>query len=168
MPKLKLLAKGKVRDIYAMPDEADADKLLFVATDRISAFDIIMDNVSSNIRPHCDYQLTPQGIPQKGITLTTLSLFWFHKLSHIIPHHVIYPSLPDASSSTPSSASDLPAALVDPKSAWKEFPRSLDEYRDQLEGRSMIVKKCEVVKIEAIVRGYITGELAPCRRRDSG
>ena len=46
MPKLKLLAKGKVRDIYAMPDEADSDKLLFVATDRISAFDIIMDNVS--------------------------------------------------------------------------------------------------------------------------
>lgn len=46
MPKLKLLAKGKVRDIYAMPEEKDADKLLFVATDRISAFDIIMDNVS--------------------------------------------------------------------------------------------------------------------------
>lgn len=42
---------------------------------------------------------------------------------------------------------------------WSEFPRSLDEYRDQLEGRSMIVKKCEVVKIEAIVRGYITGKL---------
>ena len=46
MPKLKLIAKGKVRDIYALPDQADADKLLFVATDRISAFDIIMDNVS--------------------------------------------------------------------------------------------------------------------------
>ena len=46
MPNLKLVAKGKVRDIYALPDEADSDKLLFVATDRISAFDIIMDNVS--------------------------------------------------------------------------------------------------------------------------
>jgi tyrosyl-tRNA synthetase len=45
MPKLKLLAKGKVRDIYALPDAADADKLLFVATDRISAFDVIMENV---------------------------------------------------------------------------------------------------------------------------
>jgi phosphoribosylaminoimidazole-succinocarboxamide synthase len=45
MPKLKLLAKGKVRDIYALPDEADQDKLLFVATDRISAFDVIMNNV---------------------------------------------------------------------------------------------------------------------------
>jgi phosphoribosylaminoimidazole-succinocarboxamide synthase len=46
LPKLKLVAKGKVRDIYALPDEADSDKLLFVATDRISAFDIIMENVS--------------------------------------------------------------------------------------------------------------------------
>ena len=46
LPKLKLLAKGKVRDIYALPDEADSDKLLFVATDRISAFDVLMTNVS--------------------------------------------------------------------------------------------------------------------------
>ena len=46
LPKLKLLAKGKVRDIYALPDAADSDKLLFVATDRISAFDVIMENVS--------------------------------------------------------------------------------------------------------------------------
>ena len=46
MPRLKLLAKGKVRDIYALPDEADKDKLLFVATDRISAFDVIMNNAS--------------------------------------------------------------------------------------------------------------------------
>lgn len=50
MPKLKLVAKGKVRDIYALPDEADSDKLLFVATDRISAFDIIMDNVRNQDR----------------------------------------------------------------------------------------------------------------------
>ena len=50
MPKLKLVAKGKVRDIYALPDEADSDKLLFVATDRISAFDIIMDNVRNQGR----------------------------------------------------------------------------------------------------------------------
>ncbi|KAK6910279.1 phosphoribosylaminoimidazolesuccinocarboxamide synthase [Kwoniella mangroviensis CBS 8507] len=127
LPKLKLLAKGKVRDIYALPAPEDQDKLLFVATDRMSAFDMIMNN----------------GIPSKGITLTTLSLFWFDKLKHIIPNHVL----------TPSPAS----CLASPADAWSEFPRSLDEYRDQLEGRSMIVKKCEVVKIEAIVRGYITG-----------
>ncbi|WWD17428.1 phosphoribosylaminoimidazolesuccinocarboxamide synthase [Kwoniella shandongensis] len=125
LPKLKLIAKGKVRDIYAIPGEDD--KLLFVATDRMSAFDVIMNN----------------GIPSKGVTLTTLSLFWFDKLKHIIPNHVLTPS--------PSSCFGTPAE------AWNEFPRSLDEYRDQLEGRSMIVKKCEVVKIEAIVRGYITG-----------
>jgi phosphoribosylaminoimidazole-succinocarboxamide synthase len=53
MPKLKLLARGKVRDIYALPEEKDADKLLFVATDRISAFDIIMDNVSWRDLPSC-------------------------------------------------------------------------------------------------------------------
>ncbi|KAL0250655.1 phosphoribosylaminoimidazolesuccinocarboxamide synthase [Cryptococcus tetragattii IND107] len=127
LSKLKLLAKGKVRDIYALPGKENEDKLLFVATDRMSAFDVIMNN----------------GIPSKGITLTTLSLFWFDKLKNIIPNHVLYPS-PSACFSTPAQA-------------WEQFPRSLDEYRDQLEGRSMIVKKCEVVKIEAIVRGYITG-----------
>ncbi|KAE8537752.1 phosphoribosylaminoimidazolesuccinocarboxamide synthase [Cryptococcus gattii VGV] len=127
LSKLKLLAKGKVRDIYALPGKEDEDKLLFVATDRMSAFDVIMNN----------------GIPSKGITLTTLSLFWFDKLKNIIPNHVLYPS-PSACFSTPAQA-------------WEQFPRSLDEYKDQLEGRSMIVKKCEVVKIEAIVRGYITG-----------
>lgn len=130
LPGLTLLSKGKVRDIYALPDAADADKLLFVATDRISAFDVIMTN----------------GIPQKGATLTELSMFWFHKLRHIIPNHVL----------TPSIDSDSPAALSG-STAWEEFPRSLDKFRFQLEGRSMIVKKCEVVKIEAIVRGYITG-----------
>ncbi|GMK58017.1 hypothetical protein CspeluHIS016_0500490 [Cutaneotrichosporon spelunceum] len=131
MPKLKLLSKGKVRDIYALPDAADADKLLFVATDRISAFDVIMEN----------------GIPQKGATLTQLSMFWFHKLKHVIPNHVLTPSIEGAS----------PACLQGGTTAWDEFPASLSEYRAQLEGRSMIVRKCEVVKIEAIVRGYITG-----------
>jgi len=143
MPKLKLLARGKVRDIYSLPDEKDQDKLLFVATDRISAFDIIMDNVSYMTSVD-SVEADEQGIPKKGVTLTTLSNFWFDKLSHIIPNHVIAPS---------SQSSD-----------WSEFPRSLDEYRDQLEGRSMIVKKCEVVKIEAIVRGYITGKLKSLRR----
>ncbi|KAJ9109222.1 hypothetical protein QFC21_000551 [Naganishia friedmannii] len=128
LPKLKLLARGKVRDIYALPDAEDEDKLLFVATDRISAFDVIMEN----------------GIPNKGSLLTTLSLFWFERLGRIIPHHVIAPS--------PGSCRD-----TDPSAAWESFPQCLDEYRDQLEGRSMIVKKCEVVKVEAIVRGYITG-----------
>lgn len=61
MPKLRLLAKGKVRDIYALPDEVDSDKLLFVATDRISAFDVIMENVSTN----------PMQTPPKNLILTS-------------------------------------------------------------------------------------------------
>jgi tyrosyl-tRNA synthetase len=154
MPKLKLLARGKVRDIYDLPDEGDGEKLLFVATDRISAFDVIMENVGLFRMTRFSLILL-QGIPQKGKTLTTLSLFWFHKLRHIIPNHVL----------TPRIDSDSPASLDESStSSWEEFPRSLDEYRDQLEGRSMIVKKCEVVKIEAIVRGYITGQ-SPCFTR---
>lgn len=144
LSKLKLLAKGKVRDIYALPGKEDEDKLLFVATDRMSAFDVIMNNVGASFWHFVWFDLCRiQGIPSKGITLTTLSLFWFDKLKNIIPNHVLYPC-PSACFSTPGQA-------------WDQFPRSLDEYRDQLEGRSMIVKKCEVVKIEAIVRGYITG-----------
>lgn len=144
LSKLKLLAKGKVRDIYALPGKEDEDKLLFVATDRMSAFDVIMNNVGAHFLHFVWVDLySIQGIPSKGITLTTLSLFWFDKLKDIIPNHVLYPS--------PSACFSAPAQ------AWEQFPRSLDEYRDQLEGRSMIVKKCEVVKIEAIVRGYITG-----------
>lgn len=72
-PDLKLLARGKVRDVY----EVDADSLLFVATDRISAFDVIMNN----------------GIPGKGILLTQISCFWFDWLGERIPHHFITANL---------------------------------------------------------------------------
>ena len=140
MPNLRLLAKGKVRDIYEITGAAE--QLLFVATDRISAFDVIMENVGPNLL-YVD-ELTIQGVPEKGINLTTVSLFWFDKLSNIIPNHVVIP--------TPSSAHSGSSQR------WSQFPSSLHEYRSQLEGRSMIVRKCEVIMIEAIVRGYITGE----------
>ncbi|CED82755.1 phosphoribosylaminoimidazole-succinocarboxamide synthase [Phaffia rhodozyma] len=122
-PDLTLIARGKVRDIYSIPD--DDSTLLFVATDRISAYDVILGN----------------SIPEKGKLLTNLSLFWFDKLGSIIPNHLVLPR----PSAAPSSGS------------FDDFPASVQKYRDQLEGRSMIVKKCEVIKIEAIVRGYITG-----------
>jgi phosphoribosylaminoimidazole-succinocarboxamide synthase len=93
-----------------------------------------------------------QGIPNKGSLLTTLSLFWFDKLSKILPHHVLAPA--------PSTCWNEEGDRNKADEAWQSFPRSLDEYRDQLEGRSMIVRKCEVIKVEAIVRGYITGKLA--------
>ncbi|KAJ7693864.1 phosphoribosylaminoimidazole-succinocarboxamide synthase [Mycena rosella] len=113
LPNLTLLSKGKVRDIYAT---SDPEKLLFVASDRISAYDVILKN----------------GIPQKGKLLTEVSLFWFKKLAHIIPNHFI-------------------TADID------EMPIEVREYREQLEGRAMLVKKAQVVPLEAIVRGYLTG-----------
>ncbi|KAI8981594.1 phosphoribosylaminoimidazole-succinocarboxamide synthase [Mycotypha africana] len=111
-PDLKLVARGKVRDLY----EVDEKSLLFVATDRISAFDVIMKN----------------PIPGKGKILTQISLFWFDLLKDIIPNHLI-------------------------TADFDQMPEIVQKYRDQLEGRSLLVKKMRVVPIEAIVRGYITG-----------
>ena len=68
-PGLKLRGRGKVRDIYEVGD----DRLLIVATDRLSAFDVVL----------------PTPIPDKGRVLTQLSLFWFEKLADVVPHHVI-------------------------------------------------------------------------------
>ena len=103
--------RGKVRDIYDLDD-----KLLIVASDRISAFDVVMAN----------------GIPYKGIVLTQISLFWFDFLSEAIEHHLI---------------SDDVAT----------FPKPFCNYPEQLAGRSMLVKKTEVLPIECVVRGYLAG-----------
>lgn len=110
-PKLKLFARGKVRDIY----EVD-DYFLLVSTDRLSAFDVIMN----------------QGIPYKGMVLTKISEFWFNLTSDVIPNHLI--------------TSDV-----------SQYPEVCSEYSDELNGRSMLVKKAKVVPIECIVRGYISG-----------
>ncbi|KAI9026898.1 hypothetical protein DFJ74DRAFT_662406 [Hyaloraphidium curvatum] len=111
-PTLKLLARGKVRDLYEIDDE----HLLFVATDRISAFDVIMTN----------------GIPDKGKILAQLSVFWFRLLSDIMPNHFVTDKL-------------------------DEMPKAVQDYREQLEGRAMMVKKLKILPIEAIVRGYLAG-----------
>lgn len=110
-PELKLLNRGKVRDIYDM-----GEHLLIVTSDRISAFDVIMD----------------EGIPQKGYVLTEISKFWFDQMQDIIPHHLV-------------------ATEVD------DFPAVCHQYRDQLEGRSMLTKKAQPLPIECIVRGYLSG-----------
>jgi len=102
-------ARGKVRDIYDL-----GDKLLIVATDRLSAFDVIL----------------PTPIPDKGRVLTQLSLFWFDLLKHVIPNHVL-------------SATD--------------FPSPFDRFREELAGRSMIVRKTKPLPIECVVRGYVSG-----------
>jgi phosphoribosylaminoimidazole-succinocarboxamide synthase len=108
-----LMRRGKVRDIYDL-----GDSLLFIASDRISAFDVVM----------------PNGIPGKGRVLTQTSLFWFDFLSDVVDNHLI-------------------TANVD------EYPAELRNYRDVLEGRSMIVAKAERIEAECIVRGYISGSM---------
>ena len=112
IPDLPLISRGKVRDLYAVGD----DRLLMVATDRISAFDVVL----------------PTPIPRKGEVLTKLSVFWFEFLKDLVGTHFI--------------TADV-----------SEYPSPLFRYRDQLEGRSMLVKRLEMVPIECVVRGYIVG-----------
>ena len=111
-PELELYASGKVRDVYRV----DNEHLLFVATDRISAFDYVLAT----------------GIPHKGRVLTQLSLFWFDFLKSITQNHLVT-----------ADVSRYPSLL-----------RSRDE---QLRGRSMLVVKAEMVAVECVVRGYLSG-----------
>ncbi len=111
LPGVTLWKRGKVRDVYDL-----GDRLLVVATDRLSAFDVVL----------------PTGIPGKGILLTQMSLVWFELLKDVVPHHVV--------------SADV--AL---------YPAELRGFRDQLEGRSMLVTKTDVLPVECVVRGYITG-----------
>ena len=104
-------SRGKVRDIYDL-----GDKLLIVATDRISAFDVVMAN----------------GIPYKGIVLTKISRFWFDFLSDSVEHHLISDEV-------------------------TSFPKPFCDHAGQLAGRSMLVKKGEVLPVECVVRGYLAG-----------
>jgi len=108
---LKFVKRGKVRDIYELKDY-----YLIVSTDRLSAFDVIMN----------------EGIPLKGIILNKISKFWFDLTSDIIENHIV-------------------SVNVD------EYPEECKEYKDDLHDRSMLVKKAELIPIECIVRGYITG-----------
>jgi phosphoribosylaminoimidazole-succinocarboxamide synthase len=103
--------QGKVRDIYDL-----GDRLLLVATDRISAFDVVMAD----------------PIPDKGRILTQISAFWFRLLSDIIPHHLISLDVED-------------------------FPPAARAHREELAGRTMLVKKTRPLPVECIVRGYLAG-----------
>jgi len=110
LPGIPKLRSGKVREIFDL-----GDRLLFVATDRISAFDCIM----------------PNPIPGKGAVLTGLSAFWFRRLD-FVENHVI-------------------------ATRFDDFPKSLRPFREQLEGRSMIVKKAAPLPVECVVRGFLAG-----------
>jgi len=100
---------GKVRDIYELPEH-----LMIVATDRISAYDVVM----------------PNGIPDKGRVLTQVSAFWFDLLADVTANHLVSVAL-----------KDLPADCQD----------------EELDGRFMLCRKCDVVPIECVVRGYLAG-----------
>jgi phosphoribosylaminoimidazole-succinocarboxamide synthase len=103
--------QGKVRDIYDL-----GERLLICATDRLSAFDVVL----------------PDGIPGKGEVLTRISAFWFQRLAHVIPHHLI--------SIAPS-----------------DFPEPFRSHPEIFSGRSMLVQKTRPLPVECIVRGYLSG-----------
>jgi phosphoribosylaminoimidazole-succinocarboxamide synthase len=109
---LQLVRRGKVRDVYAV----DEERLLIVATDRISAFDSV----------------SPTPIERKGEVLTALSRFWFAKLGHIVPNHLL-------------------TTNVD------EMPEAVRGHASILRGRSMLVRRTEVFPVECVVRGYLSG-----------
>ena len=109
---LELYASGKVRDLYRV----DNERLLLVATDRISAFDYVLGS----------------GIPNKGRVLTQLSLFWFNFLTDIVPNHLL--------------TADV-----------ARYPAHLRPHAEQLQGRSMLVVRADMIAIECVVRGYLSG-----------
>ena len=107
-----LIHRGKVRDVYAV----GTDRLLIVASDRISAFDCILGS----------------GIPDKGRVLTQISLFWFDLLKPLTRNHLI-------------------SATVD------DYPEDLRAFREQIQGRSMLVHRAKMVEFECVARGYLSG-----------
>jgi phosphoribosylaminoimidazole-succinocarboxamide synthase len=110
LPGIKKLRSGKVREVFDL-----GDTLLFVVTDRLSAFDVIL----------------PDPIPQKGAVLNQLSAFWFKRFGNIANHFIT--------------------------ADFAEFPQELQQFREQLAGRSMIVKKTKPLAVECVVRGYLAG-----------
>lgn len=109
---LPLVRRGKVRDVYAVGEE----HLLIVATDRISAFDCVL----------------PTQIARKGEVLTQLSRFWFERLAHVTPHHLVTTEV-------------------------EEMPAVVRRHAAKLLHRSMLVRRTEVFPVECVVRGYLAG-----------
>src|SRR5213079_3284832 len=110
LPGIPKLRSGKVREVFDL-----GDTLLFVATDRLSAFDVVL----------------PDPIPQKGAVLNQISAFWFRRFD-FVKNHVV-------------------------TDAIEKFPAQLAAFRDQLRGRSMIVRKTKPLPVECVVRGYLAG-----------
>ena len=110
LPGIKKLRSGKVREVFDL-----GETLLFVVTDRLSAFDVVL----------------PDPIPRKGAVLNQISAFWFRHFDQIDNHFIT--------------------------ADFDEFPKELKPFRDQLAGRSMIVRKTQPLAVECVVRGYLAG-----------
>ncbi len=109
---LPLIARGKVRELYAVDD----DTLLLVASDRLSAYDVVL----------------PTAVPDKGAVLTGLSLWWFSQLRDLVPDHLVTADVAD-------------------------YPVELQPHADALRGRSMLCRRLEMLPVECVARGYLTG-----------
>src|SRR5207247_4878460 len=109
VPGATLFRRGKVRDVY----EAGGDRLVIVASDRLSAFDVVL----------------PTPIPDKGRVLTEISSFWFDRTERVVPNHLVSTNI-----------DDLPAV-------FREVP--------ELDGRAVLVKRCERIDVECVARGYL-------------
>ncbi len=118
LPGIKKLRSGKVREVFHL-----GETLLFVATDRLSAFDVVL----------------PDPIPHKGAVLNQLSAFWFKRFDR----------------ASPERSRTIDNHFVTAK--FDEFPQELHAFRDQLAGRSMIVRKTKPLPVECVVRGYLAG-----------
>ena len=106
-----LRSRGKVRDIYAV-----GDQLLLVTTDRVSAFDVVL----------------PEGIPEKGRVLNSLSAWWLRRTEHIVPNHLVTDDV-------------------------DEYPDVLAPAKEMLDGRSMLVRRLNPIPFECVMRGFLYG-----------
>ncbi len=113
VPGATLFRRGKVRDVY----EAGGDRLVIIASDRLSAFDVVL----------------PTPIPDKGRVLSEISTFWFDRTERVVPNHLVSTNI-----------DDLPAV-------FREVP--------ELDGRAVLVKRCERIDVECVARGYIAKQL---------
>lgn len=119
IPGIPKFITGKVRDVYDL-----GDALLIVATDRLSAFDVVL----------------PTGIPDKGRVLTQLSLFWFERTQDVVPNHLLASDMDSIGQCLRDAGATVTPALV-----------------ALLEGRSLLVQKCQAFPLECVVRGYLAG-----------
>ncbi len=132
---LPLLARGKVRDIYELDGRDPASPLLFIATDRISAFDHVLGS----------------GIPDKGRILTQISLFWFDFLRNVVANHLITADL-DAIPTTGAQVR-MPGGKIE----LLRHHALRAGLNAELAGRTMLVRRAQMFPVECVVRGYLSG-----------